>query len=257
MKIIPIIILALSSSVAFSQDKLISQITSTYNSNQARFHTQYKGLQFNGSGNVQKIEADFLGTGKEFMVTLNSNGSNLVCSTKDKNAASKLDKGEQIKFTGIIHDVLFGNLLLNNCSFDKITVQSKLDVNKDFANSITTPCPKLIDSRLFKSNNYFYSKDHQLLVQYESSPTSGTISWINFNNLEVGFSHRNIYKETTFDGKHHREKWSDKFSFSIDEEGSRCLFSNNFTFSDESGKTTCGISGKVFACKWSNDASRR
>jgi hypothetical protein len=155
MKIIPIIILALSSSVAFSQDKLISQITSTYNSNQARFHTQYKGLQFNGSGNVQKIEADFLGTGKEFMVTLNSNGSNLVCSTKDKNAASKLDKGEQIKFTGIIHDVLFGNLLLNNCSFDSkpVVLAESKDIDKQRDDRITALSNKIFECKGVLTND--------------------------------------------------------------------------------------------------------
>ena len=100
-----------------AKDPTISQMVSTYEANQARFHTQHRGIVLNGVGTVKAIEADIFGIGAAFNVQLDVNGSNLHCSTSDRNAAASLDKGQRYHFNGSVHDVVFGTLLVRGCTF--------------------------------------------------------------------------------------------------------------------------------------------
>jgi uncharacterized protein YecT (DUF1311 family) len=107
----------LLSNNAWSQDSYIQQMISTYNANQARFHQQYRNTAVKGVANVIDIQADVLGTGAIFLVHMNANGSLIQCTVYDKNVASALDKGQQVKYQGRVHDVLLGVLQVDGCRF--------------------------------------------------------------------------------------------------------------------------------------------
>jgi hypothetical protein len=108
-----------SSASKRSGDPLINKMIADYESNQARFHTEHKGKQIQGMGVVSKVEADVLGIGEFFTVDMEIQGSKVSCSTNDKMAASSLNKGENINFSGEVDDVVFERLWLRRCSFEK------------------------------------------------------------------------------------------------------------------------------------------
>ena len=87
----------------YAGDRLIDQMVSTYNLNQARFHAQYRGVEIQGTAVVTEINADFLGTGSRFYVHLLLNGSKVQCSTNNRDSAASLNKGDSVKFSGSVH----------------------------------------------------------------------------------------------------------------------------------------------------------
>ncbi|CAN1557287.1 hypothetical protein MCEGE14_02472 [Burkholderiaceae bacterium] len=110
------------SSAAFGQSPIpsnpnLEQILSTYNANQARFHTTYRGRQFNAEGVVESIETDMFGTGSKFSIKLNVERRKVLCITTNKNAAASLDKGERIRFAGVIDDVTAETLEIEDCLY--------------------------------------------------------------------------------------------------------------------------------------------
>ncbi len=125
MKKLLMISLLVISSAAFGQSPIpsnpnLEQILSTYNANQARFHTTYRGRQFNAEGVVESIETDMFGTGSKFSIKLNVERRKVLCITTNKNAAASLDKGERIRFAGEIDDVTAETLDIKDCSYTVI-----------------------------------------------------------------------------------------------------------------------------------------
>jgi hypothetical protein len=93
------------------------EILSTYKANQARFHALFKGKSINGKATVQAIRADFMGSGAIFFIDLESNASGFTCSTRNRDVAAGLNRGQEVFFKGNIRDVTFNTPSLENCEF--------------------------------------------------------------------------------------------------------------------------------------------
>lgn len=103
---------------AQAKDPFIEQMVSTYKANEARFHLNYRGKTINSEGTVTKVKTDPLGTGSQFYVYIDVNGSKVNCDTRDQKEAASLDVGGKVKFSGRIHDVAFGALDVKSCRFN-------------------------------------------------------------------------------------------------------------------------------------------
>lgn len=112
----------------------ISSIISTYEANQARFHSQYKGRPLTGRAIVQSVKTDIFGKGSEFYINLKTDWSNtamfLQCITADRNMAAKFDKNQEINFSGVIDDVTHNRLELVNCTAEIVISDNKPKINK-------------------------------------------------------------------------------------------------------------------------------
>ena len=104
----------------FSKGANVSKIIATYNSNEARFHSEYKDLVLGSVGNIISIKTDSLGS--TFFVTLDVNESFVICTTKDRTKAANLDRGQRIKFQGTIDDVVHNGkaLYVTDCNVDSV-----------------------------------------------------------------------------------------------------------------------------------------
>lgn len=125
-----LVFLLMASFNLFAKDNYIEEIVLTYNANQARFHQQYRGKGIQGTGRVENVKADFLGTGSMFMIHLNVNDSSIQCITENRDSAASLNKGQEIQFRGSVHDVTFGIVSLEKCSFDNLPSQTYKNNNE-------------------------------------------------------------------------------------------------------------------------------
>jgi len=128
--LLALISLLVSANIVFAKDQYIANIIATYDANQARFHVQHKNQDIKGPGIVTEITTDPLGTGFMFYVSLNVNGSEVKCATKDKNVAASLDKGQRVNFEGKIRDVVFGTLHVEECRFERTTITEDMQRNE-------------------------------------------------------------------------------------------------------------------------------
>lgn len=99
-------------------DPLIEKMVKTYGENQARFIQQYRGSGLTGLALVTEIKTDVLGTGSQYYIWLNINGSKVQCSSPDMEKAAALNKGSYVKFTGTVSDITFGYLSMKDCKFE-------------------------------------------------------------------------------------------------------------------------------------------
>lgn len=127
-----LIIFFLITTDLFAVDQYIVDMISVYNANEARFHQQYRGQGIQGTGRVENVKADFLGTGSIFMIHLNVNGSMLQCTTENKNSAASLNKGDNIQFQGRVYDVILGIPTINDCVFSKPNLTNSENKNDSY-----------------------------------------------------------------------------------------------------------------------------
>jgi tRNA_anti-like len=99
------------------KDPMIERIIEDYKANQARFHTTHKGNTLEGRGSIDEVKADVFGTGSIFFIYIDVGSSKVKCSTTSKEMAANLSKGQNTGYKGIIEDVSFGILKLENCIF--------------------------------------------------------------------------------------------------------------------------------------------
>jgi len=147
------ILFLMFNSAAYAKDPDIERMISTYQANQARFHMNHRGKTLSGEGTVTGIKTDPLGTGFSFYIYLEVNGSKVNCDTENQKVAASLDKGQRVKFSGRVHDVVFSALSVRNCSFNRATYNSlnapKEDVLANVAEHIRrNPSPRLSDKEV-------------------------------------------------------------------------------------------------------------
>ena len=98
----------------------ISTVIDTYNTNEARFISSYRGGKFEGQVTLAKVAASSLSE-NSFIVYFDVNAQGNYCDDiQDKNVIKQLssfDHGQQIFVTGLIADVAFGQLILKKCEF--------------------------------------------------------------------------------------------------------------------------------------------
>ena len=98
----------------------ISTVIDTYNTNEARFISSYRGKKFEGQVTLAKVTASSLFE-NSFIVYFDVNAQENYCDDiQDKHMIKKLssfDPGQQIFVTGLIADVAFGQLILKKCEF--------------------------------------------------------------------------------------------------------------------------------------------
>ncbi|NNM70267.1 MAG: hypothetical protein HKM00_09965 [Gallionella sp.] len=98
----------------------ISTVIDTYNTNEARFISSYRGKKFEGQVTLAKVTASSLFE-NSFIVYFDVNAQENYCDDiQDKHMIKKLssfDPGQHIFVTGLIEDVAFGQLILKKCAF--------------------------------------------------------------------------------------------------------------------------------------------
>lgn len=123
----------------FAEDQYVVEVLSVYNANQARFHQQYKGRGMQGTGRVEKVVADILGTGSMFSVLLNVNGSIIQCLTENRDEAASLNKGENVHLQGRVYDVFLNILTFDNCAFSDINSVNSEEKSTQYQSSSQSP----------------------------------------------------------------------------------------------------------------------
>jgi hypothetical protein len=119
MKIL-IVLFNLIALTAFAKSPVIEEMITTYDQNQARFHVRFRGAEISSTGVVLSIKTDFMGVGNRFFVGLDVGGSTVTCETKNRDVAASLNKGSKVKFKGMVHDVTFESLNINDCQFENV-----------------------------------------------------------------------------------------------------------------------------------------
>jgi hypothetical protein len=89
------------------------------------------------------IKTDFMGVGNRFFVNLDVGGSTVSCNTTDRDVAASLNKGSKVKFKGMVHDVTFESLNINDCQFENI-VEIESSVIGSLISSRKTKCEGVV-----------------------------------------------------------------------------------------------------------------
>lgn len=127
-----LVFLLMASFNLFAKDSYIEEMVLTYDANQARFHQKYRGTGVSGKGVVEKISADFLGTGSVFFVNINISGSEIKCIVTNRDSAASLNKGDNIQFQGRVFDVILGIPTINDCVFSKPNLTNSENKNDSY-----------------------------------------------------------------------------------------------------------------------------
>ena len=108
----------------------------------------------NGTGLVESVKTDFLGSGTAFYINLDTSESKVQCITKNLDSAAALNKGDTVTFSGVIHDVTLKTLQLLNCN-----VQVKVVAP---ANSPPATSKYGVGKSTGESNKNFYSVPNRI-----------------------------------------------------------------------------------------------
>ena len=173
MKIL-IVLFNLIALTAFAKSPVIEEMITTYDQNQARFHVRFRGAEISSTGVVLSIKTDFMGVGNRFFVNLDVGGSTVRCNTTNRDVAASLNKGSKVKFKGMIHDVTFESLNINDCQFENVVEIEGLVIDS-FISSIKTQCEGVVKNyeqvfgggkKLTLCNNYVIKDiESQLLAK--------------------------------------------------------------------------------------------
>jgi len=101
----------------------LKKMVDTYEQNQIRFNRDYRGKEFEAILPFRAARETFFGG--EYTVEFGTKGflSELGCTVSDKDAVNRLidwNKGDRIKVRGVVKDVSFGAVRLDDCMFEVI-----------------------------------------------------------------------------------------------------------------------------------------
>lgn len=96
----------------------VSKVVDAYQSNEARFISTFRGKKFEGQFTLKSVDEDFMSK-NTFNVYFEMDSPSIYCTgIRDKNEIkkiSKFNKGQIIYVSGLIQDVVFGDLNLIKC----------------------------------------------------------------------------------------------------------------------------------------------
>jgi hypothetical protein len=98
----------------------VQTVIETYNANEARFTSNYRGKKFSGSMTLNAVEENVIFK-NTFIVKFEIGDAEVDCpNIEDKILIKRMvdwDKGQLVSVTGSIEDVTFGDLQLSGCKF--------------------------------------------------------------------------------------------------------------------------------------------
>jgi hypothetical protein len=99
----------------------MGEIIKTYNDNQARFVTRYRGKPFSSQTIFAGATENLFMKGS-FFGHFTVNGKQINCTfehSNDVNRLIELNKGDKVSLEGVIDDIMFNDLQLKSCRFKK------------------------------------------------------------------------------------------------------------------------------------------